>query len=609
MPSRETITNDVTIQVATINGTGSQSSNLVLTKALFHMGVPVGCKNMFPSNIMGLPTWYTIRVSRDGYLGRKKELNILAALNPNTWFEDVKQVWPGGAIVYEKKFSEAALVGLDPSITLYPVPFEALADKRIENAKLRRLLVNMIYVGVLTHLLDIDAQAVEETIAHQFQKKPKAIPSNVQAFRVGLEYARENLEKRDPFRVERVERTKDRIMIEGNAACALGAVWGGCTFIAWYPITPSSSLVESAIDYLKRYRHDRATGKATYAVVQAEDELAAVGMVAGAGWAGVRAMTATSGPGVSLMGEIAGLMYFAEVPGVVIDVERLGPSTGLPTRTAQGDILQVAFLSHGDTQHVMLWPSTPEECFEFTQTAFDLAEELQAPVFVMTDLDLGMNIWESEPFRYPEEPPLRGKVLAGADLDRIQKFSRYKDVDGDGIPYRTLPGDPHPKAAYFTRGSGHNEDAIYTESNEAYKRLVDRLRRKYETARGMVPKPVVDRTEGAEIGLVAFGSTDLVIRECRDHLLREGVRASYLRLRAVPFTEEVFDFVRAHERVYVIEQNRDGQMCQLLRLDLDPSETAKLRSVRHYDGLPVDARSIAVDLLAQERKDLVHAGR
>lgn len=601
MSQRDTITNDVTIQVATINGTGSQSSNLILTKSLFRMGIPVGPKNMFPSNIMGLPTWYTMRVSRDGYLARKRQVNVLVALNPNTWRQDVLNVEPGGAIVYEAAFGDAALAGVDPSIARYPVPIDRLADEKIENARLRRLLKNLIYVGVLAELLGLEIDTVEDTIRSFFASKPKAIDANIEAMRIGLDYAREHLQKTDPYRVERMDRTGGKILIEGNTASALGCVFGGCTVVAWYPITPSSSLVESTIEYFERFRKD-ADGKNKYAVVQCEDEISSIGMVVGAAWCGARSMTSTSGPGISLMGEIIGLSYYAEVPAVLFNVQRVGPSTGLPTRTAQGDISQVAHASQGDTKHVMLWPADPTECFEFAQRSFDLAERLQGPIFVMLDLDLGMNLWQSEPFDHPAAPFDRGKVLTDDDLAKMESYGRYADVDGDAIPYRTLPGIKDPKGVFFTRGSGHDENARYTESEVVYERMIDRLARKYDTARGLVPAPVEDRVEGATIGLIAFGSTDLCMREARDQLLTHGLKTSYHRLRAVPFHPSTFEFVDACERVYVIEQNRDGQMYDLLRLEMTPEQFARVRSVRHYNGMPVDAQSVVDDLLAHERK-------
>src|SRR5246127_5269269 len=458
----------------------------------------------------------------------------------------------------------------------------------------------MIYVGVVAKLISLDLKVVETAVRRQFAKKQKAADLNWAAIEAGYNFASESLTKQEPFVLERMHATDGKIIIEGNAAAALGAMFAGVTVVTWYPITPSSSVVEQLIDYLKKYRVE-PDGKATFAVVQAEDELAAVGMVLGAGWSGARSMTATSGPGISLMAEFAGLGYFAELPGVIFDVQRVGPSTGLPTRTAQADLLSIAFLSHGDTKHVILLPSSVKECFEFGGAAFDLAEQLQTPVFVLSDLDLGMNNWMSEPFEYPEKPLNRGKVLTADDLSRLGGFARYKDVDGDAIPYRTLPGTDHPKAAYFTRGSGHNEKALYTERPDDYQNLMERLNRKFETARTLVPHPIVVQTGKSKIGLIAFGTSDFAVMESRDQLKKEyGIETDYLRIRAYPFTPEIQDFVASHERVYVIEQNRDAQMLSLLKLDLPAEGIAKLRSVRHFNGLPIDARSVTDTLVLQE---------
>ncbi len=595
-PSR--IVNDVAIQVATVNGSGSQTANLCLTKTLFRMGVPVGAKNLFPSNIAGLPTWYTVRANKDGYIARKKEIDILVCLNPATFAEDANAVNASGVLIHEAKYVFPA--GWDrPGVIQYPVPFEELAAKEIPNVKLRKLLTNMIYVGILKELLGLDPGILKQVVTDQFAGKTKAIEPNLQAVEVGIRYAKEHLVKRDPFAIEPMDRNAGKILIDGNAAAGLGCVFGGCTVVGWYPITPSSSLVESFIAFAEEHRRDPKTGKATYAIVQAEDELASIGIVLGAGWAGARSMTATAGPGISLMSEFVGLSYYAEIPGVIVDVQRVGPATGLPTRTMQGDVREVAHLSHGDTGHPMLFPSSMIECFTMTQEAFDLAERLQTVVFVMSDLDLGMNIWASDPFPYVDKPYDRGKVLSAADLDRLKKFERYRDVDGDAIPYRTLPGTEHPLAAYFTRGSGHNEAAGYTEKPQDYVRMVDRLKRKFETARTLMPKPVVETEKGAEVGLIAFGSTDLCMRECRDQLRASGLKTDYLRLKAFPFTKDLTDFIKAHKRTYVIEQNRDGQMHELIQLEAG-ALVERLRSVRHYNGLPVDARSVSDMVLEQE---------
>jgi 2-oxoglutarate ferredoxin oxidoreductase subunit alpha len=590
------IVNDFAIQVATVNGSGSQTANLVLLRSIFQMGVPVSGKNMFPSNIAGLPTWYTIRASAKGYIGRKKEVDFLVAMNPETAREDVLTLPPGAAAVYDEPLK---LNALRTDVILYPVPFDKLITPITHDAKLRRLVRNMIYDGVLSKLLSIDMGQMEKALRKQLGKKEKAIALNMSALQAGYEYAEANLPKLDPFAIEPMNKTQGMILIEGNAAAAVGCLLAGVTFVAWYPITPSSSLCESLIDYLKKYRKEPETGKATYAVIQAEDEIAALGMVIGASWAGARAMTSTAGPGISLMAEFTGLGYYTEVPAVIFDVQRVGPSTGLPTRTAQQDVLAAAVLSHGDTQHPLLLPSSVSECYSMAMDAFNLAERLQTPVFVLTDLDLGMNTWMSYPFEYPTTPLDRGKRLDAATLEKIGEFARYRDVDGDGIPYRTVPGDGMP--AYFARGSGHNEKAQYSERADDYVNNLDRLARKFNTARTLVPKPEVDRAQGARVGLIAYGTTHWAIVESRDQLKAErGIDVAYLRLRAYPFTTEVFDFLDACDRVYVVEQNRDAQMLSLLKMECSAAQFAKLRSIRHYAGLPIDGRSVTTELLKQE---------
>src|SRR5271155_5602158 len=551
------IVNDFSIQVATVNGSGSQSANSVLLKSIFGMGIPVSGKNLFPSNIAGLPTWYTIRASKHGYVARRREIELLVAMNAETAKEDILSLPAGGAAIYD--------VGLDlkqyrDDVICYPVPFDKLTAAVCPEAKLRKLVRNMIYVGVVAQLLAMDLVIVEQAVRRQFAKKQKAADLNWTAVKAGYEFAAKSLTKQDPLLLEPMHATEGKIIIDGNAAAALGAMFAGVTVVTWYPITPSSSVVESLIDYMKKYRVE-PDGKASFAIVQAEDELAAIGMVLGAGWAGARSMTSTSGPGISLMAEFAGLGYFAEIPGVIFDIQRVGPSTGLPTRTAQADLLAIAYLSHGDTKHVMLLPGNVRECFEFAQAAFDLAEHLQTPVFVLSDLDLGMNNWMSEPFEYPEKPLNRGKVLSAQEITRRGGFERYRDVDGDAIPYRTLPGTDHPQASYFTRGSGHNEKALYTERPDDYQNLMERLNRKFETARTLVPKPVVIQTGKSRIGVIAFGTSDFAVMESRDQLKKEyGLETDYMRIRAFPFSPEVHAFMAAHAKVYVIEQNRDGQM-------------------------------------------------
>src|SRR5579862_2891075 len=543
------VVNDFSIQVATVNGSGSQSANSVLLRSIFAMGVPVSGKNLFPSNIAGLPTWYTIRANKYGYLARGKDVDILIAMNVETAKEDILSLRPGSVAIYEEA---ANLKQYREDVTCYPVPFDKLTAAVCPEAKLRKLVKNMVYVGVAAQLLQMDMKAVEGALRRQFAKKQKAADLNWAAVEAGFNYAKESLPKQDPFVLERMNATEGKIIIDGNAACALGAMFAGVTVVTWYPITPSSSVVEQLIDYLKRYRIE-PDGKANFAVVQAEDELAAIGMVLGAGWAGARSMTATSGPGISLMAEFAGLGYFSELPGVIFDIQRVGPSTGLPTRTAQADLLSIAYLSHGDTKHVILIPGSVKECYEFGVAAFDLAERLQTPIFVLSDLDIGMNNWMSEPFDYPEKPIDRGKVLTAEDLKRLGEFGRYKDVDGDAIPYRTLPGTDHPKAAYFTRGSGHNEKALYSERPEDYQNLMERLNRKFETARTLVPHPIVVQTGKSKVGIIAFGTSDFAVLESRDQLKKEyGVETDYLRIRAFPFTSEIHDFVASHDRVYIV---------------------------------------------------------
>ena len=600
---RKRIVNDMTIQVGTVNGSGSQSSNTVLLRAIFQMGVPVSGKNMFPSNIAGLPTWFTIRANKNGYIGRKKEIDFLVAMNPETAQEDTMTLAPGASVLYDEPL---ALHKLRDDLLFYAVPYDKIVAAVCPEAKLRKLVKNMVYVGVVANLLEIEMGEVEKAIRKQFAKKVKAANLNLAAAQAGFDYAKANLKKGDVFYIARMDKTAGKIIIDGNSAAALGCMFAGCTVVTWYPITPSSSLVETMIEYMKEYRIG-PDGKATFAIVQAEDELAAIGMVIGAGWAGARSMTATAGPGISLMAEFAGLGYYVEVPGVIWDIQRVGPSTGLPTRTSQGDILSTAFLSHGDTKHIMLIPSSVAECFSMAGEAFNLAEQFQTLVFVMSDLDLGMNNWMSDPFKYPTTPIQRGKVLGKEDLDRLGSFARYKDVDGDGVGYRTLPGTQHPAAAYFARGSGHNERAQYSERADDFEKNMERLNRKFETARSFVPRPELMKGDTAKgpvkIGIIGYGTSHWGITESRDQLREEyGIETDYLRLRAYPFTREVHAFIEQHERVYVVEQNRDGQMLSLLKLDVKPELITRFRSMAHITGLPLDARSITDELTTMEGK-------
>jgi 2-oxoglutarate ferredoxin oxidoreductase subunit alpha len=592
--------NDFSIQVATVNGSGSQTANTTLIRAILQMGVPVSGKNLFPSNIAGLPTWFTIRVSERGYVARKRRNDVLVAMNPETSVEDVSAMGPGSILILNEG---VPLPRIPEDRTVYKIPFNKLVEPLVPDAKLRKLVINLVYVGVVAHVLGIDLDEVDRSLSAQLGRKPKALDMNRAAVKAGAEYAAQHLLPA-PFRVERRGKTSGKILIEGNQAAALGAMFGGVTFLSWYPITPSSSLAESLQGYLERYRRDPKTGEATFAVIQAEDEIAAIGMVLGASWTGARAMTTTSGPGLSLMTEFTGFAYYAEVPAVIWDIQRVGPSTGLPTRTSQADLLSAAFLSHGDTKHILLLPATVEDCYAFGMKAFDLAERFQTPVFVMSDLDIGMNVWMSEPFHYPEKPWDRGKVLAAEDLAKVATFERYRDKDGDGIPYRTLPGTDHPLAGYFTRGSGHDEKAAYTESAETYARVMDRLAKKYETSRSSMPPPVVDRVPGAEVGILGFGSSHWAIVEARDLLSADGLKTSYLLLKAVPFTNDVRSFIEAYDRVYVVEQNRDAQMGSLLTMEY-PDLATKLRPVLHYDGLPIDAESVVELIKERERVEVL----
>ena len=595
--ARERITNDFSINVATVNGSGSQSANSVLLKSIFGMGVPVSGKNLFPSNIAGQPTWFIIRASKDGYVARKRDSEILVAMNPDTARADVLALPAGGIVIYEENLK---LNELREDLVFYPVTFDKITAAICPEAKLRKLVRNMVYVGVVAQILRIDLGVVESGLRQQFARKQKVFDLNFGAAKAGFDFAAEKFTKSDPFFIERMDETKGKIIIEGNAAAGMGALFAGVTVVAWYPITPSTSVIEATADLLKKYRVT-PEGKATFAVIQAEDELAAIGMVMGAGWAGARSMTATSGPGMSLMAEFSGLGYFAEIPGVIVNVQRSGPATGMPTRTQQSDLLSAAFLSHGDTKHIVLLPGSVKECFEMTYAAFDLAERLQTPVFVLSDLDLGMNNWMSDEFEYPTTPLDRGKVLTAQDLERLGGFARYRDVDGDAIGWRTLPGTRHPKAAYFTRGSGHDDAALYTEKPDVYQGVMERLARKFETARKLVPGPIAVKDGTSKIGFIAFGSTDFALRESMDQIKKEyGLDVDYLRVRAFPFAHEIHDFVASHERVYVVEQNRDAQMESLLKLDLAADQVVKLRSILHYNGLPVDARSITEEFATKE---------
>ncbi len=590
------IVNDFAINVATVNGSGSQTSNGVLIRALFKMGIPINGKNLFPSNIQGLPTWYIIRLSKDGYLARRETMEVQVCMNGRTVAEDMEAVAPGGVIVYDDSLPVA---NHRKDVTYYPMPVKDLVKAADLPFALRDYVANMVYVGVLVHLLDIEMSEIEAALTWNFGGKTKPIQLNLDMVKRALAWAQESLPKTDPYRVERMHGyNENKILVDGNTGAALGALFGGMTVTSWYPITPASSLAETISQYAAKLRTDPDTGKATYAIIQAEDELAAAGMVIGAGWAGARAMTSTSGPGMSLMAEFAGLAYFAEIPAVIWDVQRMGPSTGLPTRTAQSDILSAYYLSHGDTRHVVLFPATPTECFEFANTAFDLAERLQTLVLVLSDLDLGMNMHVCEPFDYPETPLDRGKVLTAQDLEKLGgSWGRYKDVDGDGITYRTLPGTKHNMAAYFTRGTGHNEYATYSERPDDWVQNLDRLHRKFETARTIVPAPVVDEPADARIGIISLGSNDPAIKEAQDRLNKKGIATSYLRLRALPISESVREFIHKYDKIFVAELNYDAQLRTILQSE-EPEHAGKLISLAKCDGLSMSARFITESIEA-----------
>jgi len=568
-------------------------------RSIFQMGIPVSGKNLFPSNIAGLPTWFTIRANKDGWIARRKEIDLLVAMNAETAREDVMNLDPKRVVVYEETLK---LNQYRKDLTFFPVPFAKLATEITPDSRLRKLLANMIYVGVMGELIEIDPAEMEVALTKQFKGKAKAVALNKTALEIGRKYAKETFDKTIvPYKTQRMNATAGKIIIDGNSAAALGCMFAGVTVATWYPITPSSSLCETLADYMKDYRIEK-DGKANFAIVQAEDELAAVGMAIGAGWAGARSMTSTAGPGISLMQEFIGLGYYAEIPTVIFDVTRVGPSTGLPTRTQQSDILSMVYASHGDTKHIVLLPASVSECFDMGYEAFDLAERFQTPIFVMSDLDLGMNNWMSDPFKYPKKKFDRGKVLSAEDLKKLGSFQRYGDVDGDGIPYRTLPGTNHPAASYFTRGSGHNEKAAYSERPDDYKNNMDRLAKKYETARQEVSQPEIAYNADANVGVLAFGTTHWAIIESLDQLQREyRIPLSYYRLRAVPFTKHLVEYFEKHDRVYVVEQNRDGQMAMLIKLELPTHLIGKLRNIRHYSGIPLDARFVTDAIVAAEK--------
>ncbi|MGA2699911.1 MAG: 2-oxoacid:acceptor oxidoreductase subunit alpha [Isosphaeraceae bacterium] len=599
--------NDLSIRIGTVNGSGSLSANLVMLRALYTMGAPCSGKNVFPSNIEGLPTWFHIRASAKGYVGHRADPQILVCMNEQTAKDDVLQLKPGTICLYRDDI-DVELQGLRDDVVFFAVPFQKLAERAYPpdktdkgyRDKLRKV-VNMGYVGVLASVCGITIDAVETAIHREFPgRKAKAAEINISAARTAYEWAQEHLPADLPYRVEPIESIQDKILIEGNKAAALGVLFGGANVLTWYPITPSSSLAEYAEEFLKKHRIE-PDGKHSFAIVQAEDELAAIGMAVGAGWGGARALTATSGPGISLMSEFVGLAYFAEVPVVIIDVQRMGPSTGLPTRTSQGDVLKMHLLGHGDCRHIVLIPGSVEECYEMTIEALDLAQQFQTPVFIAMDLDLGMNLWLSSPFAYPAKPIQRGKVRTAADLERLGRFERYKDVDGDGVCYRTIPGTENPLAAYFTRGTGHNEKSGYSERPEDWKKNLDRLALKLETARRTAPRPVIEGDFSARVGLIAYGSTHCAVTEARDLLREEGIATEYCRIRALPLSDDAAGFMERHQRVYVIEQNRDAQITALLHARVRGALADRLVPITHYNGVPIAAENIIRPILSWEK--------
>ncbi len=581
--------NDFNICVATVNGSGSQSSNNILMRAIFNMGIPVAGKNLFPSNIAGMPTWFWIRGNEQAFLSRKIKADILVNLNPATINDDIQHLQSGGIFI----ISEDAKLLTEPNgVSLYRVPFKKLVEGLSESIKVKKYLINMVYVGILAEMMGIEQEALEKSMHYFLGEKEKVLEPNRNAVLAGRQFLKENpFPEQHQLRLEQRDLIKNKMLLDGNTAGALGSLMGGCTVFSWYPITPATSLGEKFISFAQKYRKDE-NGKNKFAVIQAEDELAAVCMVLGAGWAGARAMTSTSGPGLSLMQETAGYSYYSEIPGVIWDVQRVGPSTGMPTRTMQADILSAVYASHGDTLHICLFPANPNECYEFGQISFDLAEQLQQFVFVLSDLDIGMNFWLTEDLKYPENPYQRGKLVNNVDATDWSKYERFGDPDGDGVSLRALPGMPKIEAAYLTRGSGHNMKAGYTEKGAEYVALVDKLKRKWETAKNLVPKPII-RESGNSVGVIAFGSTDAMMLELQN---LSQIKFDYLRVRALPFTQEIENFVSTHEKIFVIEQNRDGQLIKLLQIEY-PQFAARFHFVGNYDGLPISAEKIAEVIL------------
>jgi len=582
--------NDFTLKIGNVNGTGSASANSMLMKSLFRMGIPVCGKNYFPSNIQGLPTWYEIRVNAEGHLARSGRVDVMIAMNAETYRKDHSEVATGGYLVYDSTWPRSQLFNR-ADIHILGVPLSRICNENFDNARSRILMKNIMYVGVLAALLDLDMNNIKQLLNEQFAAKASLLDANQKAIDLGFAYAREHFSCPLPFRARALEKTSNHMMIDGNTTAALGCLFAGATVGAWYPITPSTSLMDAFKKFCDKYRKDPDTGKANYCIIQAEDELGAIGMVLGASWNGARAFTPTSGPGISLMNEFLGYGYFTEIPAVIFDVQRCGPSTGMPTRTQQADLMACAYASHGDTRHVLLFPANPEEAFYQAVQAFDLAERLQTPVIVLTDLDIGMNDWMCRDLNWDDSyQPDRGKVLTVEQIEALPKFNRYLDADGDGIAARTLPGT-HPKGAYFTRGSGHNMYGAYTEDAAEYQAVVDRLRRKFDTAKQLVPPAEIHVSEKCRVGFLTIGSCDNAVKEARALLAEEGVNMNYLRVKGFPFGKDVQDYLDSHERIYVVEQNRDAQLRSLLMLEtrVDPN---KLVPVLHYDGLPILAKSV-----------------
>jgi 2-oxoglutarate ferredoxin oxidoreductase subunit alpha len=589
--------NDFVVKIANVNGTGSASANSLIMKSIFRMGVPVMGKNYFPSNIQGLPTWYEIRVTKDGYVARSGRIDLMVAMNAETYQKDVREVSPGGYLIFDSTWPRSTLLTRE-DITILGMPLAKLCNENFVGVRNRILMKNIVYSGALAALLDVDVEVIRQLLGETYAKKPALVDANMKAVQLGYDYAKANFECPLPLRIERMDRTAGHVLIDGNTAAGLGAVYAGATVGAWYPITPSTSLMDAFKAFCARLRVDPETGKNNYAVIQAEDELSAIGMVLGASWNGARAFTPTSGPGISLMNEFIGLAYYAEIPAVIFDIQRVGPSTGMPTRTQQADVLACAYASHGDTRHVLLFPADPEECFYLTVNAFDLADRLQTPVFVLSDLDIGMNDWMCRDLVWDDSyRPDRGKILSPAEIAELPKFHRYLDKDDDSIPYRTLPG-VSPKAAYFTRGSGHNQYGGYTEDSAEYQVVLDRLSRKFRRAATLVPAPAIEGTGDNEVALVAYGSSHGATHEAMDILRARGITVDYMRIRSFPFSKEVGAFLAAHKRIFVIEQNRDAQMRSLLTLETSVPKS-KLSSILHYSGLPISS-SVIVDAVVAE---------